>query len=66
MPDNIKFFTIDFRDSFAYIGDKKFPVGSFVIHFLNQFYEDDSAARVGSMTVYNYLLTKSMESGYGI
>ena len=39
MPDNIKFFTIDFRDAFAYIGDKKFPVGSFVIHFLNQFYE---------------------------
>ena len=64
MPDKIKFFTVDFRDNFAYIGDKKFPVGSFVINFLNQFYEDDSAARVGSMTVYNYLLTKSMESGY--
>jgi len=64
MPDKIKFFTVDYRDAFAYIDKNKFPVGSFVINFLNQFYEDDSAARISSMTVDNYLLTKSMESGY--
>ena len=64
MPDKIKFFTVDFRDNFAYISDKKFPIGSFVINFLNQFYEDDLALRISCMSIDNFMVSRTMEQGY--
>ena len=64
MPDKIKFFTVDFRDNFAYIGDKKFPIGSFVVNFLNQFYEDDLALRISCMSIDNFMVSRTMEQGY--
>ena len=64
MPDKIKFFTVDFRDNFAYISDKKFPIGSFVINFLNQYYEDDTALRISCMSIDNLVLSNTIERGY--
>ena len=64
MPDKIKFFTVDYRDDFAYIGKKKFPVGSFVVDFLNQYYKDDLALRISCMSVDNFMVSSTMEEGY--
>ena len=49
MPDKIKFFTTDYRDKFVYIKKNKFPIGSFVVDFLNQYEENDNGAGIASM-----------------
>ena len=64
MPDKIKFFTADYRDKFVYIKKNKFPVGSFVVDFLNQYEENDNGARVASMRYDNWMLSSKMEKGY--
>ena len=64
MPDKIKFFTADYRNKFVYIGKNKFKVGSFVVDFLNKFYDDDTAARISCMTQDNYFVSKHVELGF--
>ena len=64
MPDKIKFFTADYRDKFVYIKKNKFPIGSFVVDFLNQYEENDNGARVASMRYDNWMLSSKMEKGY--
>ncbi len=64
MPDKIKFFTADYRDKFVYIKKNKFPVGSFVVDFLNQYEENDNGARIASMRYDNWMLSSKMEKGY--
>ena len=64
MPDKIKFFTADYRDKFVYIKKNKFPIGSFVVDFLNQYEENDNGARIASMRYDNWMLSSKMEKGY--
>ena len=64
MPDKIKFFTADYRDKFVYIKKNKFPIGSFVVDFLNQYEENDNGARIASMRFDNWMLSSKMEKGY--
>lgn len=64
MPDKIKFFTADYRDKFVYIKKNKFPIGSFVVDFLNQYEENDNGARIASMRNDNWMLSSTMERGY--
>ena len=64
MPDKIKFFTADYRDKFVYIKKNKFPIGSFVVDFLNQYEENDNGARIASMRYDNWMLSSQMERGY--
>ena len=64
MPDKIKFFTVDYRDKFVYIKKNKFPIGSFVVDFLNQYEENDNGARIASMRYDNWMLSSQMERGY--
>ena len=64
MPDKIKFFTADYRDKFVYIKKNKFPIGSFVVDFLNQYEENDNGARIASMRYDNWMLSSTMERGY--
>ena len=45
--DKISFFSADYRDSRVHIGGKSYPAGTFATHLLNQFYENDTAARIG-------------------
>ena len=40
------FLTADYRDGCVYLGGKKYPVGTFVIQLLNQYYVNDTAARI--------------------
>ena len=64
MPDKIKFFSADYRDKFVYIKKNKFPIGSFVVDFLNQYEENDNGARIASMRYDNWILSSQMERGY--
>ena len=38
--------TADYRDGCVYLGGRKYPAGYFVVRFLNQYYVDDTAARI--------------------
>ena len=38
--------TADYRDGCVYLGGKKHPAGYFVVRFLNQYYVNDTAARI--------------------
>ena len=38
--------TADYRDGCVYLGGKKHPAGYFVVQFLNQYYMNDTAARI--------------------
>ena len=38
--------TADYRDVCVYLGGKKHPAGYFVVQFLNQYYVNDTAARI--------------------
>ena len=39
-------FSADYRDGCVYFGGKKYPAGHFVVEFLNQYYVNDTAARI--------------------
>ena len=51
--DKISFFSADYRDGRVHIGGKSYPAGTFATHLLNQFYENDTAARIGVFTTDN-------------
>ncbi len=38
--------TADYRDGCVHLGGKKYPAGHFVVQFLNQYYVNDTAARI--------------------
>ena len=40
------FFTADYRDGRVIFGGKSYPAGVFATHLLNQFYINDTAARI--------------------
>ncbi|MGN0548245.1 MAG: DUF6076 domain-containing protein [Acutalibacteraceae bacterium] len=62
--DTISFFCADYRDGRVHIGDKNYPAGSFAAHLLNQYYENDTAARIGVFTTDNWQLEKMLRLGY--
>ena len=47
-----------------HIGGKSYPAGTFVVHLLNQFYENDTAARIGVFTTDNWQLENMLRIGY--
>ena len=62
--DKISFFRADYRDGRVHIGGKSYPSGSFATHLLNQFYENDTAARIGVFTTDNWQLENMLRIGY--
>ena len=54
--DKISFFSADYRDGRVHIGGKSYPAGTFAAHLLNQYYENDTAARIGVFTTDNWQL----------
>ena len=55
--DKISFFRADYRDGRVHIGGKSYPAGNFAVHLLNQFYENDTAARIGVWSVMPLIFT---------
>lgn len=62
--DKISFFRADYRDGRVHIGGKSYPAGTFAAHLLNQFYENDTAARIGVFTTDNWQLENMLRIGY--
>ena len=62
--DKISFFRADYRDGRVHIGVKSYPAGTFATHLLNQFYENDTAARIGVFTTDSWQLENMLRIGY--
>ena len=46
MGDGLGFLIAVYRDGRVHIGGKSYPAGTFAVHLLNQYYKDDTAARI--------------------
>lgn len=62
--EKISFFSADFRDGRIRIGNKTYPAGTFATHLLNQYYKDDTAARLAIYKQYSWHLYDTISAGY--
>ncbi|WP_367949632.1 hypothetical protein [uncultured Ruminococcus sp.] len=62
--EKISFFSADFRDGRIRIGNKTYPAGTFATHLLNQYYKDDTAARLAVYKQYSWHLYDTISAGY--
>lgn len=62
--DKVSFFKADYQDGKVHIGGKSYSAGTFATHLLNQFYENDTAARIGVFTADNWQLANTLRLGY--
>ena len=51
--DQVNFFSADYRDGRVRIGSKTYSAGYYCVHLLNQYYENDTAARLSVFTLWN-------------
>lgn len=62
--EQIQFFSAAYRDGRVYMGGKNYPAGTFATHLLDQYYENDTAARIAVFTTDNWHLEETLEIGY--
>lgn len=62
--DKVSFFSADYRDGRIRIGNKTYPAGHYCVHLLNQYYKDDTAARLSVFTHRNEQLQNQLLAGY--
>lgn len=62
--NKVSFFSADYRDGRVHIGGKSYPVGTFAAHLLNQYYKNDTAARISVFATDNWQLEKMLQLGY--
>ena len=60
MREKVDYFTADYRDGRVHIGGKVYQTGYFATHLLNQFYENDTAARIAVFTTDNWHLEQGI------
>ena len=59
------FFTADYRDGRVLFGGKSYPAGVFATHLLNQFYINDTAARIAVFRdELNFHILRQLRDGY--
>lgn len=59
------FFTADYRDGRVIFGGKHYPAGIFAVHLLNQFYINDTAARIAVFRDgLNFHILQQLQDGY--
>ena len=58
------FFSADYRDGRVRIGNKTYSAGYYCVHLLNQFFKDDTAARISVFTNRNWQLQEQLKAGY--
>ncbi len=57
--------TADYRDGCVYLGGKKYPAGTFVMQFLNQYYVNDAVARIAVFRdAVSFHILDQLRSGY--
>lgn len=59
-----RFLTADYRDGRVRIGGKSYPAGIYANHLLNQYYKNDTAARLSVYKHYGWLIAEQLELGY--
>ena len=62
--DQVNFFSADYRDGRVRIGSKTYPAGYYCVHLLNQYYKDDTVARLSVFTHRNEQLQAELKAGY--
>lgn len=62
--DKVSFFNADYRDGRVHIGGKAYPAGTFATHLLNQYYENDTAARIAVFKQNILAVQRELEQGY--
>ena len=60
----LAFFTVDYRDGFAYVGNKRYKAGAFAVNMMNQFYKNDTAARLSVYRLGQWQLKEQLTKGY--
>ena len=64
MSEGLGFLTAVFRDGRVYMGGKSYPAGTFAVHLLNQYYKDDTAARIAVFRQSNWNVQRQLSAGY--
>lgn len=62
--DTVRFFSADYHDGRVRMGNKTYPAGYYCVHLLNQFYKEDTAARISVFTHRNEQLQAELKAGY--
>ena len=64
MNDGLGFLTAVYRDGRVHIGGKSYPAGTFAVQLLNQYYKDDTAARIAVFRQSNWNVQEQLCAGY--
>ena len=64
MSEGLGFLTAVFRDGRVHMGGKSYPAGTFAVHLLNQYYKDDTAARIAVFRQNNWNVQRQLSAGY--
>ncbi|HCA28144.1 MAG TPA: hypothetical protein DEP23_00445 [Ruminococcaceae bacterium] len=64
MGQSWDFFSAAYRDGRVLIGGKGYPAGIYAVHLLNQYYKDDTAAKIAVYKQYNILVSDMLRKGY--
>lgn len=62
--EKIDFFCADYRDGRVTVGGKTYPAGTFAMHLLNQYYDDDTASRIVVFRGNIWKLRSTLRKGY--
>lgn len=62
--DKVGFFNADYRDGRVHIGGKSYAAGTFAVLLLNQYFENDTAARIAVYKANNLTVQRELEQGY--
>ena len=57
-------FSADYRDDRVHLGGKNYPLGYFTVDLLNQYYENDTVARISVMRTYMERAERTLRLGY--
>ena len=58
------FLTADYCDGRVRIGSKTYAAGAYVVHLLNQYYRNDTAARLGVYKQHGWNAAEQIAAGY--
>ncbi len=64
MSDGLGLLTAVYRDGRVHMGGKSYPAGTFSVHLLNQYYKDDTAARIAVFRQSNWNVQEQLSAGY--
>lgn len=65
MMENLFCFKADYRDGRVYVGGKVYAAGLFATHLLNQYYLNNTAARIAVFNDdVNFYIVRQLENGY--